>query len=113
MTDRPRLDAFLTYRLHRAARCADRDAGAAYAEACGLGVSEGRCLVAIGAFEPLSLVDLARAANQDKGHASRSAQALVDRGLVAKEASASDARGVVLRLTRAGRPVHARAMKMI
>jgi DNA-binding MarR family transcriptional regulator len=113
MTASPRLDRFLTYRLHRVARLADRDAGAAYADACGLGVSEGRCLAAIGAFEPLSLVDLARAANQDKGHASRSAKALVARGLVAKEASPSDARGVVLRLTRAGRPVHARAMKMI
>lgn len=113
MTDRNRLDRFLTYRLHRVARLADRDAGAAYQAACGLGVSEGRCLAAIGAFEPLSLVDLARAANQDKGHASRSAQALVARGLVAKETSPTDARAVVLRLTRAGRPVHARAMRMI
>ncbi len=113
MAERPRLDTFLTYRLHRVARLADRDAGADYAAACGLGISEGRCLAAIGAFEPLSLVDLARAANQDKGHASRSAQALVERGLVTKEASPSDARGVLLKLTRAGRPVHARAMKMI
>jgi len=112
MTD-VRLDDFLTYRLHRVARLADRDAAADYLAACGLGLSEGRCLAAIGSFAPLSLNDLARAANQDKGHVSRSAAALVDKGLVAKEASPDDARGVVLTLTRAGQRTFARAMLLI
>jgi DNA-binding MarR family transcriptional regulator len=108
-----RLDHCLTYRLHRVARLADRDAAADYLAACGLGLSEGRCLAAIGSFAPLSLNDLARAANQDKGHVSRSATALVDKGLVAKEASPDDARGVVLSLTRAGQRTFARAMQLI
>ena len=109
----PRLDRFLTYRLHRVARLSDRETGAAYLAECGLNLSEARCLAAIGSFEPLSLNDLARAANQDKGHASRSAQALVDRGLVAKAASDSDGRGVAFTLTRKGTTLHARTMALI
>ena len=107
------LQQSLTYRLHRVARLADRDVGAAYLAACELGVSEGRCLAAIGAFAPLSLNDLARAANQDKGHASRVAQALVAKGLVVKVESPDDARAVVLTLTAAGRRACARAMALI
>ncbi|MCC3263688.1 MarR family transcriptional regulator, partial [Paenibacillus polymyxa] len=49
-----------------------------------------------------SMDDLARAANLNKGQASRSAQALVDRGLVEKTVSASDGRGVVLAPTADG-----------
>lgn len=113
MTTALRLDRFLTYRLHRIARLSDRETSTAYLAECGLALSEARCLAAIGSFEPLSLNDLAIAANQDKGHASRSAQSLVDRGLVSKETSASDARGVVLKLTRAGRPLYDRTIKLI
>lgn len=107
------LEQSLTYRLHRVARLADRDVGAAYLAACGLGVAEGRCLVAIGSFAPLSLNDLALAANQDKGHASRVAQALVDRGLVVKAGSQADARAVVLTLTAAGRRSFVSAMALV
>lgn len=113
MTEKLKLDRFLTYRLHRVARLSDRETGAAYLAECGLNLGEARCLAAIGSFEPLSLNDLARAANQDKGHASRSAQSLVESGLVSKEASASDGRGVVLRLTRKGRGLHVRTMRLI
>lgn len=113
MADPLKLDRFLTYRLHRVARLSDRETGAAYLAECGLSVSEARCLAAIGSFEPLSLNDLARSANQDKGHASRSAQSLVEQGLVGKTASASDGRGVVLQLTRKGRAVHAKTMRLI
>ena len=113
MTTALRLDRFLTYRLHRVARLSDRETGAAYLAECGLPLSEARCLAAIGSFEPLSLNDLALAANQDKGHASRSAQALVERGLISKQTSANDARGVVLKLTRTGRPLFERTIKLI
>jgi DNA-binding MarR family transcriptional regulator len=56
---------------------------------------------------------LAGRANLDKGQASRAAQALVERGLVAKQASASDARAVVLEPTAAGRRQWARVMRLI
>lgn len=113
MSEPPKLDRFLTYRLHRVARLSDRETGPAYVAECDLNIAEARCLAAIGSFEPLSLNDLARAANQDKGHASRSAQALVERGFASKEASTTDARGVVLRLTRKGRGLHGRTMRLI
>ena len=109
----PDLDRFLTYRLHRLAKDSDRASAAAYQAECGLSLSEGRCLAAVGQFEPASVKDLARLANLDKANASRAADALVARGLVSKAASATDARGVALSLTREGRTLWRRVMKLI
>ena len=71
------------------------------------------CLAAIGAFSPLSVNDLAQRANLNKGQASRAAQSLVDQGLVRKEASATDGRGVVLTLTAKGERVWQRVMLVV
>ncbi|MGN5479340.1 MarR family winged helix-turn-helix transcriptional regulator [Cupriavidus basilensis] len=109
----PRLDQFLTYRLHQINKLSDKDSAYAYLEQCGLPLSEGRCLAAIGAFAPLSVNVLAQKANLTKGQASRSAQALVDRGLVSKSASEADGRGVVLALTPQGKPLYRQAITMI
>lgn len=109
----PALDRFLTYRLHRIAKISDRDSAAAYQAELGLSLSEGRCLAAVGQFEPASVKDIARLANLDKANASRAADALVARGLVEKSASATDGRGVALTLTRQGRPLWRRVMKLI
>lgn len=109
----PDLDRFLTYRLHRIAKISDRDSAAAYQAELGLSLSEGRCLAAVGQFEPASVKDIARLANLDKANASRAADALVARGLVEKAASATDGRGVALTLTREGRPLWRRVMKLI
>lgn len=109
----PDLDRFLTYRLHRIAKISDRDSAAAYQAELGLSLSEGRCLAAVGQFEPASVKDIARLANLDKANASRAADALVARGLVEKSASATDGRGVALTLTRQGRPLWRRVMKLI
>ncbi|MDP3413292.1 MAG: helix-turn-helix domain-containing protein, partial [Polaromonas sp.] len=94
----PPLDRFLTYRLHLVNKLTDQSSSDAYADEFGLPVGEARCLAAIGNFAPLSVVELAARANLNKGQASRAAQSLVDRGLVCKEASTSDGRGVVLTL---------------
>ena len=109
----PELDRFLTYRLHRIAKTSDRASAAAYQAECGLSLSEARCLAAVGQFEPASVKDLARLANLDKANASRAADSLVARGLVAKAASATDGRGVALSLTREGRALWRRVMKLI
>lgn len=109
----PALDRFLTYRLHRIAKISDRDSAAAYQAELGLSLSEGRCLAAVGQFEPASVKDIARLANLDKANASRAADVLVARGLVQKAASATDGRGVALSLTREGRPLWRRVMKLI
>ena len=107
------LQDFLTWRLHRLAKLTDRQSSDAYAQVFGLGVGEARCLAAIGQFAPLSVKDLAAQANLDKAQASRAAQMLVDRELVLKSASETDARGVVLTLTRSGRPLWKRVMRLI
>ena len=112
-TSTPALQDFLTWRLHRLAKLTDRQTSDAYADRFGLGVGEARCLAAIGQFAPLSVKDLAAQANLDKAQASRAAQMLVDRDLVLKSASETDARGVVLTLTRTGRPLWKRVMRLI
>lgn len=107
------LDRTLTYRLHLLHKLSDRDSQSAYLNDAGLPISEGRCLAAIGSFAPLSVNDLAQRANLNKGQASRAAQALVDQGLVQKEASGTDGRGVVLTLTRKGTQTWQRVMQVI
>ncbi len=108
-----KLDRTLTYRLHLLHKLSDIESQRAYLSDAGLSMSDGRCLTAIGSFAPLSVNDLAQKANLNKGQASRAAQSLVDQGLVHKEASATDGRGVVLTLTAKGNAVWRRAMKVV
>lgn len=96
------LDRTFTHRLHTLNKLTDRVSQQAYLRELGLALGESRCLGSVGAFGPLSVNDLATHANLTKGQASRAAQSLVDRGLVRKDASATDARGVVLSLTPRG-----------
>ena len=107
------LERTITHRLHTLSKLTDRATQAAYVLDAGIPFSEGRCLAAIGAFRPLSVKDLAYRANLNKGQASRAAQSLVDQGLVHKEASATDGRGVVLTLAARGEPVWQRLMTVI
>ena len=107
------LDRTITHRLHLLAKVTDRVTQLAYENEVGIPISEGRCLAAIGSFEPLSVNDLAQRANLNKGQASRSAQILVNQGLVLKQTSDTDARGVVLRLSAAGRSVWEQLMAVI
>ena len=96
------LGGTVTYRLHTLAKLTDRISQALYQAEAALPLGEARCLTSIGSFRPLSVNDLASRANLTKGQASRAAQSLVDQGLVRKQASASDGRGVVLTLTAKG-----------
>ncbi len=109
----PSLDRTITHRLHTLSKITDRVSQAAYESDAGIPYSEGRCLAAIGTFSPLSVNDLARRANLNKGQASRAAQSLVDQGLVRKEASATDGRGVVLTPTPKGERIWQRLMLVI
>lgn len=108
-----RLDRTLTYRLHLVNKLTDKASAESYAQEFGLPVGQARCLAAMGNFAPLSVVELAARSNLDKAQASRAAQALVQRGLVAKRASGVDARGVVLTLTPRGRRLWAGVMDLI
>jgi DNA-binding MarR family transcriptional regulator len=107
------LDRMLSYRLHLVNKLTDKSSADAYAEEFDLPVGQARCLAAIGRFAPLSVVDLAGKSNLDKAQASRASQALVERGLVAKRPSDSDARSVVLSLTPRGRKLWTAVMDLI
>lgn len=113
MSEPVSLERTITHRLHTLSKLTDRVTQAAYVLDAGIPFSEGRCLAAIGAFRPLSVKDLAYRANLNKGQASRAAQSLVDLGLVHKEASVTDGRGVVLTLAAKGEPVWQRLMTVI
>jgi len=107
------LDRTLTYRLHLLHKLSDLESQRAYASVAGLSMGDARCLTAVGSFAPLSVNDLAQKANLNKGQASRSAQSLVEQGLVLKVASPTDGRGVVLTLTAAGDAAWRRAMAVV
>ena len=107
------LDRTLTYRLHLLHKLTDVKSQRAYVVGAGLSMSDGRCLTAVGTFAPLSVNELAKKANLDKGQASRAAQSLVEQGLVLKAASPTDGRGVVLTLTPPGRAAWQRAMAVV
>ena len=108
-----KLEAFLSYRLHKLNKLSDAVSAGAYALHCGLPLGDARCLTAIGSAAPLSVNDLAQRANLDKAQASRAAQSLVDQGLASKQASAQDARGVLLRLTPRGKAMQGRLMALV
>ncbi len=108
-----KLERSVTHRLHALSKLTDRLTQQAYQVEAGMALSEGRCLAAVGAFGPLSVSDLAGFANLNKGQASRSAQSLVEQGLVQKAATPGDARGVALSLTPRGAKVWTRLQAVI
>ena len=107
------LDRTLTYRLHMLHKLTDHESHQVYMREMGCSLSDGRCLATIGTFEPLSVNHLAQQANLNKSQASRAAQLLIGRGLVRKQDSSADGRGVVLSLTPAGRKAWVKTMALI
>ncbi|MES2105780.1 MAG: MarR family transcriptional regulator [Pseudomonadota bacterium] len=104
------LDRLFTYRLHILTKLADRGTDAAYQDSFGLSLSEGRVLLTVGFFSPVSVKDLAARANLDKSQASRSTEALIKKGLLVKEPNQQDGRGVVISLSGEGAAVYRKGM---
>jgi DNA-binding MarR family transcriptional regulator len=107
------LDRSFTYRLHLLHKASDQISHQSYLQALGLSLSEARCLAAIGAFQPMSVMALADKGNLNKGQASRAAQILVDKGWVSKTEHPSDGRGVTLCLTPEGQKLWKKTMALI
>ncbi len=103
----------LSYRLHLLHKVSDLNSQRAYMRETGLSLSDGRSLIAIGTLKRMSVKDLAQHSNLNRGQASRAAQALVDKGLVHKQDSVEDARGVVLTLTPAGQEACRKILKVV
>lgn len=109
----PSLERTLTYRMHLLHKLTDQESQRLYPLEVGLSLSDGRCLAAVGSFEPLSVNKLAQVANLNKGQASRAAQFLVEQGLVTKSDTEGDGRGVELTLTPGGRKAWRKTMDFI
>lgn len=92
----------ITYKLDTLHRTISLLREHSYITRTGLSMSEGRCLATIGSIGVVNLRDLAQRANLHPGQASRTVQALVQRGLATKKASPTDAREVQLTLTKDG-----------
>lgn len=107
------LAGMLTYRMHLLHKLTDQESQRRYPLDAGLTLGDGRCLSAFGPNDAISVNELAQMANLNKAQASRSAQSLVEQGLVHKADSPSDGRGVMLTLTARGRKARERVMALI
>lgn len=96
----------LSYRVHRLASILSRSAAARYRKEFDVSLGEWRALALLGAFAPMSLNQLAREADLDKGQMSRVISGLVERSLVLREPGQRRDRSS-LSLTRAGQRVYA------
>lgn len=108
----PSLDELLTYRMHALHKLTDRGIGERYLANTGMSLPEARVIMAVGAFGPFSIMDLARHANLDKSQASRAADALIKRGILARATSAEDGRVVLVSLTPEGRALHRKLLPL-
>ncbi len=108
--DKAGLEQFLTYRLHVLNKLSERGASERYQAKLGITLPEARLIAAVGSFGPFSVMELARHANLDKSQASRAAEALMQRGLMQRDASEEDGRIVLVSLTPEGRALYRRVM---
>jgi DNA-binding MarR family transcriptional regulator len=96
----------LSYRVHMVANLLSRGAELRYRREFGVSLWEWRTVALLGAAEPQSLGDLARAAGIDKSQMSRVVSGLAKRKLVMRDANDADGRGVHLRLSKSGRKLY-------
>jgi DNA-binding MarR family transcriptional regulator len=109
----PQLERYFTYRLNTLAKLNDLASSSLYLDKGGLSLAESRVLASIGSFPHITVNRLAFEANLDKGQASRSAQSLVEKGLVLKADSLTDGRSVILALTPPGKQVWRKLMALM
>lgn len=96
----------LAYRLHRVANLVSRSASMRYKRQFNVSLWEWRTIAFLGATQTLSLNELAKAGNIDKGQVSLVVMGLVDRCLVLRKVDESDARKIQLSLTASGRRLY-------
>jgi DNA-binding MarR family transcriptional regulator len=104
------LEQFLTYRMHVLNKLSDRGISERYQTKLDITLPEARVIASVGSFGPFSIMDLAKHANLDKSQASRAAEALIKRGLIAREPSSEDGRVVLISLTNEGRALFRKVM---
>ena len=92
----------LSYRLSAVANVMSRGAAKRFRDSFEISLGEWRVLALLGAEQPRSLNQLARAANLDAGQVSRVVSSLIDRGLVLRDEALGAGRPVWLTLTAKG-----------
>ena len=98
-----RLDSFLPYRLSVASNRVSDVIASAYRTLFGLRIPEWRLIAVIAEGPGITQQALGVATRMDKVTVSRAAQALVERGLVARAPNEGDRRSHLLALTATGR----------
>jgi len=101
------LERFLPYRLAVLSHRISRSFARLYAERFGLAIPEWRVMAVLGRFAPLSPGGLVERTAMDKVRVSRALAALEARGLVVRRIDRGDRRRATLRLSAAGRRIHA------
>ncbi len=108
-----RLEAFLPYRLNRAAALASRHFSRIYRAEFGLTVPEWRVLATLGQRGTASAKEIGRDSAMHKTKVSRAVTSLQKRRWVARETDERDRRIEHLSLTPAGRAAHDRLAPMM
>lgn len=101
-----RLSDFINYRLYHLNRVALGGAGLHLRARAGVTRREWRMIAFLGEQPGTRLTELAQSAGLDKVLASRAVHALVERGLVRREARAQDRRAAAFTLTAEGQAVY-------
>jgi DNA-binding MarR family transcriptional regulator len=101
------LERFVPYRLSVLANRVSHALGCAYHARFGLTIPEWRVMAVLGRYAPASATELGWRTSMDKVKVSRAIAALVARGLVDRATDPADQRMIELRLSAAGRAMHA------
>ena len=101
-----KLDTFLPYRLSVVSNRVSAAIATAYDRLFGLKIPEWRLIAVIAEQQPITQQAVGVATRMDKVTVSRAAQALVDRGLIARQPNAGDKRSHLLTLTATGRALY-------
>ncbi len=101
-----KLDEFLPYRLSIVSNRVSEAIATAYDRLFGLKIPEWRLIAVIAERRGMTQQSLCVATRMDKVTVSRAARALVERGLVARQAIDDDRRSHLLSLTKTGRSLY-------
>ena len=100
------LETFLPYRLSVTANRVSRAFAAHYEQEFGISIPEWRAIAVLGAFAPLSSNEICERTAMDKAKVSRVVASLLQRGLIEREAHATDKRLIQLTLSKSGRRIY-------
>jgi len=100
------LETFLPYRLSVTTNRVSRAFAAQYEQEFGISIPEWRAIAVLGAFAPLSSNEICDRTAMDKAKVSRAIASLLKRGLIEREAHATDQRLIQLALSRPGRKIY-------